>query len=327
MDGLEGGIETTSVSQGANTEQIPETKVSESSGFKEKIEEKLASKEAPLENKSKEAAMPSPYQPNYKIKAWGKEYEIDDWARPYIKDQDTEKKAKEFFEKAYGLDEIKPRYQSLKEQHEFLSEEANQLKYAVETVGQYAREKKFDKFFDTLNIPKRDILEYALELVGRENMTPEQKIQWEKSQQSDAQAEYVRQQSEQLRQSQLQFEVQRRSFELDNALRNQDVLPVMDAFNQAAGDSNAFRNYVIKIGLSASAQGHDMPVAEAVEEAMKTLRFANPSLGSRPQSNVVAPNSKPVIPNIQGRGTSPVKKAPRSLQDLKDRAKELNQSY
>ena len=42
-------------------------------------------------------------------------------------------------------------------------------------------------------------------------------------------------------------------------------------------------------------------------------------------TKVVEPNSAPVIPNVQGRGTSPVRSTIKSLDDIKKRYSELSQ--
>jgi hypothetical protein len=60
------------------------------------------------------------------------------------------------------------------------------------------------------------------------------------------------------------------------------------------------------------------------------LKAINPSLGVAPVAGgaqIVQASQKPVIPNIQGRGTSAVKPAVKSLEDLKKRAKELTEQY
>lgn len=266
------------------------------------------------------------YSPNYKFKVMDKEHEIDEWLRPVIKNADIEKKVKDLYEKAYGLDSIKPKHQSIKEELEQTKAKVAETDKALDILGKYVAENDFDSFFEGLNIPKNKILEYALELVRREQMTPEQKTQWEASKQAREAARYYEAQNAQLMQSQQQFAVQQRTFELDMALNSPEAKVVADAYNAGMGTPEAFKDYCIQIGQAFAARGQDIPATQAVSEAIRHLKAINPSLGGAQVTHaaqVVQPSQKPVIPNIQGRGTSAVKPAVKSLDDLKKRAKEL----
>jgi hypothetical protein len=51
---------------------------------------------------------------------------------------------------------------------------------------------------------------------------------------------------------------------------------------------------------------------------MQLIGFNGNGAGTPPaQPQAVAPEQKPVIPNIQGRGTSPVRKVPKSIDDMR----------
>ena len=271
-----------------------------------------------------EAVKPA-YNPNYKFKAYQKEYEIDEWARAYIKDEETEKKFKKLYERAYGYDFKSQKHDELKSEFEKVRESYDQTDKALKTLSGYVQENDFDSFFDGLNIPKNKVLEYALELVKREQMPPDQRQQWEANQQARHAAKYYQAQNEQLLANQQAFAVQQRTFELDNALQSAEAKPIVEAYNAGMGSPDAFKEYVIQIGQAFAARGQDIPAQQAISEAMKHLRAINPSLGvqTASQVQVVQPSSKPTIPNIQGRGTSAVKTTVRSLDDLKRKAREL----
>jgi hypothetical protein len=270
------------------------------------------------------------YAPNYKFKVLDKDHEIDEWMRPFIKNQEIEKKVKDLYEKAYGLESIKPKHHAVKEELEQTKAKMAQTEKALDILGKYVSENDFDSFFEGLNIPKDKILGYALELVKREQMSPEQKAQWEASKQAREAARYYEVQNQQLQQSQQQFAVQQRTFELDIALSQPEAKAVSDAYNAGMGSPEAFKDYCIQIGQAYAARGQDIPANVAVSEAIKHLRAVNPAIGSATTagvSQVVQPSQKPVIPNIQGRGTSAVKPTVKSLDDLKKRARELSDQY
>lgn len=278
------------------------------------------------EQKSEVHVKAEQYTPNYKVKSYDKEYEIDDWAKSFIKDQEIEKKFKKLYEKAYGYDFKSQMHDQLKGDYEKVRTEYEQTHKALSMLGDFVKDNDFDSFFDGLNIPKNKVLEYALELVRREQMSPDQRQAWEANQQARHAAKYYQAQNEQLLANQQAFAVQQRTFELDMALQQPEAMAVANAYNTGMGTPEAFKEYVIQIGQAYAARGQDIPAQHAVSEAVKHLRAINPGIVQHTSgaSQVVAPSQKPVIPNIQGRGTSPVKSTVKSLDDLRKRAKEMS---
>lgn len=268
------------------------------------------------------------YQPNFKFKVLDKEHEFDDFVRGAVKDADTEKKLRDIYERAYGLDSVKADRQSLKGELATTKEKLSKTEGAIETLNAYLGKEDYDSVFQALGISNDKILRYAVQLVQREQWTPEQKASWEAGRTAQQQAAYYQQQNQQLLQSQQQLAVQQRNFELDRVVSSPDIAAVAQAYDAGMGNSGAFREYVIRIGQAYAAQGKDIPAAEAAAEAVRHLRAVNPSLGqaattAAAATTVVAGNQKPVIPNIQGRGTSAVKSSIKTLDDLKKRAREL----
>lgn len=268
------------------------------------------------------------YQPNFKFKVLDKEHEFDEFLRGAVKDQDTEKKLRDIYERAYGLDSVKADRQTLKTELATVKEKVAKTDEALNSLGEFIQKDDFDSFFDAWKIPKDKVLRYALELVQREQWSPEQKAQWEAGRSAQQQALYYQQQNQQLMQSQQQFAVQQRTFELEQAVSRAEIAPIVQAYEAGIGSPGAFRDYVIRIGQAYAAQGKDIAAADAVAEAVRHLRAVNPSLGqtvatTAPATTVVPAAAKPVIPNIQGRGTSAVKSSVRSIDDLKKRARDL----
>lgn len=267
------------------------------------------------------------YAPNFKFKVLDKEHEFDDWAKASVKDADTEKKVREIYEKAFGLDSVKQDRHTLKTELTEYKDRVTKTDTALGALSDFVKQKDYDSFFESLNISKTDILQYALKVVEREQMPPEQKAVYEEQRNLQQRARYYEQQNQQLMQSQQQFAVQQRGVELQNAISKPEVAGVAQAYDAGMGNSGAFRDYVVRIAQAHAAQGNDIPAEMAVTEAVRHLRAVNPTLGviaNAVQAAEVGAPAKPVIPNIQGRGTSPVKSTIRSLDDLKNRAKELN---
>ena len=275
------------------------------------------------------ALVPPPmYTPNHKFKAQGKDLEFDDWAKAASKDEATEKKIRDMHEKAYGLDSVKQSRQALQSELSATQEKLASTDRAIDTIAEYAKVKDWDSFYESLNIPKNDVLKYALELVKREQLPPEQREQWEASRQSQQELKNLQAQNAQMHAEKEQHQVDQRSGELEAEISKTGNSDIAEAYNNGMQDRNAFRNFVIRIGQAYATQGQDISAEQAVNEATRQLRAAQSQTRQEPTAqqgkNVVASSKKPVLPNIQGRGTSAVKSSVRSLDDLRAKAKELS---
>jgi hypothetical protein len=303
------------------SQQTPETK-SESTGGVQPGDATPGGVGESIEAKKPETPA---YNPSFKFKVLDKEKEFDDWIRPVVKDADTEKKVKELYEKAHGLDSVKQDRETLRTELASAKERLTNTDKAIQTISEYASQRDWDSFYEALGIPKQEVLQYALNLIQREQMPPEQKAQWEASRRAQQEARYFQEQNQQLQQSQQQFQVQQREFELSQELSKPEVSAVVEAYNAGMANPSAFRQLVVTIGKAHAASGNDIPAAQAVQEAVRQLRAVNPQLGAmsaaQETQKVVAPSSKPTLPNIQGRGTSPVKSTVKSLDDIRNLAK------
>lgn len=271
----------------------------------------------------------APYQPNFKFKHGGKEHEFEDWAKPFVKDAATEAKLREMHQKAYGLDYLKTDKQNLKTELTDVKTKFEETEKAIETIGSFAKNKDWDSFFEALSIPKDEILRYAVEVARREQ-DPQQKAQWESARQAQIAARNYEQQYSILQQQQQLFQVEQRMVQLKSELSKPGNSQIIETYNAGMENPSAFEEFVIRIGQQHAVQGRDIPVAEAVQEAVRHLKAVNPSLGYSPEqtqatpaNRVVQPSGKPVIPNIKGRGTSAVKSTVRSIDDIRALAKEF----
>lgn len=271
---------------------------------------------------SAEGAAQPVYTPNFKFKFKDKDLEFDDWAKGAIKDAETEKKVRDLYTRANGLEVTKQKADSLATENQELKQQVANTDQFLDRVGQYVAREDFDSFFEELKIPPEKILKYAIGLAERENWTEQQKAEWTASRTARREADQYKAQYEETHSAMNQLKVQRREFELQQIMSRQDVAQAVQAYNTGMANPSAFRDLVIQIGSAAAARGVDLPAETAVAEAMRYLRGANPNLGQAPQRQVVQHTDKPVIPSIQGRGTSPVKPAIKSLDDVRKLARE-----
>lgn len=263
---------------------------------------------------------PPVFTPNFKFKIYDKDYEIPEWARGGIKDPEVEKQAREVFEKFYGFDIVKQDRNTTKAELAEAKDYIARTDADLTRLGQLVRDGDFDTFFGELKIPEDKILQYAIQLAERRQWTPEQRQAWQDSQSAKAQNRALLDTNRSLETENQRVAVQQREFEVNSVMSRQDVLPVVQAYNQGMGSPSAFKELVIEIGNAAwASRQEDLTAEQAVQRALRYIRGANPNIGKpSPVSNgVVTPSDKSVLPNIQGRGASPVRTTVKSLDDIK----------
>jgi len=276
------------------------------------------------------ALTPPEYSPNFKYRyavegAKQVEKEIEDLYKPLIKDAETEKAVRELHEKAYGLDFVKQDRDSLKGQYEDVYGKFQEQTRSLQTVGAYIKHKDYNSAFEVLGIPKEDVLNYALNLVQYNKMDPQQRQAYDQQNEERSRYAALELQNQELTQNFQNFAVQQREMEVNNLLMREDIAQVVDSFDQRNGVAGAFRNEVIKRGQYYAQQGQDVPVNQVVTEL---LSLVGPPPAMQPQAAATpvtqaAQQQKPVIPNIAGKGTSPVKKIPRSTDDLRKLSQQM----
>lgn len=273
------------------------------------------------------ASTPQAYTLNDKFKVMGVEKQFDPWIVSAIKDAETEKKVRELYEKAHGIDHVKadrkrvsdrlsdiePKYTAQTERIGYLDELLNSG-----NIGVFQRE---------VGITDDQWLRRAQQIIAaREN--PQLAQQENSSYESNQQMNALRQENRQLMQQQANL--------LRNELHQTLSSPEVASFTQqydAKYGVGALAKRVIETGAYYQTT---MKVSKSPLEIVQELMFPLGVPQAQPQQTaasaqntpaptaVTAPEKKPVIPNVGGKGTTPVKKASvNSIQDIRDRAKEF----
>lgn len=270
-------------------------------------------------------AEPSAYTPNFKYKYWDNEQrkqvekEFDEWARPGIKDPDTEKRVREYFEKLNGFDSIKSHKESLLTENKTLKANFEGLQKEVSAVTQHLKKGDLESFFNALNVPEEKILRYALSRLEMREKPPEVQQTYQEFREWKSKAEQLENQNAELMQQFQQVQVATREQQLNQSLQQPAVASVVQAFNDRMGSPDAFRNEVVKRGaMYWHLHKQDKPADELVKEVAQIIGVQEAPVMSAPQT------PKPVIPNIQSKGTSPAKRVPTSIKDLKSMASNMD---
>jgi hypothetical protein len=270
------------------------------------------------------AATEAAYSPNYKFKVMDEEKEMDEWLRGVIKDPDTEKKARELYEKAYGLDHVKPKYETLKKEYDGLTNQWGSVSGELKKVGAFLQNKDFGSFFETFKLTDEDIFKYALDKLEYYQLDPAKKEQVDMQSQRSRQMYDLQQENERLKAMHEQAEVGGLETSLNQAVAAPHVVSIASNFDANAGQAGAFRQAVI---AHARAQfhvlGRDLEPQEAVESFLKTFGLSQQASQSAPvaQAGIENTNSAQArpktIPTVKGGSSSPVKQQVKTLDDLR----------
>jgi hypothetical protein len=273
------------------------------------------------------------YNPNFKFKAFNKEYEVDEWLKPLIKDSEMEDKVKQLLTKTYAFDDYKTRHEGMAGEFQNLLSEHQSLDKDVKRVMNFRNSKDYSNFFASLRIPKEEIFNWVKNELDTEALPPDQRRSLEMQSQERRRLHELEEHNNEMQGLYQEQKTQSRNMQLDMVLARQDVAGIAAAWDQKVGQIGAFRNLVVKEAQNVwfgSGQTRDLSAEEAVQLAVqqfgKFVESQAQQVVTPPAAQGMAPvqqvQGKPVIPAVSGRGSSPVQKMPRSLDDLKQLYKE-----
>lgn len=266
------------------------------------------------------------YTPNFKFKVKDKELEFDDFLKPIIKTKDLETKARELYEKAHGLDEVKTAREAFKTQAEEWKGKFTQVEQSLHTLGTYVKKGDFRTFFQALNIPKDKIIQYAIEELKYQELPPEQRAAIEQQREREIAFEQAGTQNQQLQQQMSQLVQQQATFELNQELARPEIATAITAYDTRLGQAGAFKAEVIRRGQYYEAV-HKIspPASQLVTEILSLIGVQAQAQQGTQASSTATPSQvahnqqqKPVISSFAGGGAkSPTRKVPSSIEDLR----------
>lgn len=267
------------------------------------------------------AASIAKYTPNYAFKVKDKEHQFDDFIKASIRDADTEKKARELYEKAYGLDEVKAHRQKLQEELGLIQPKFKDVEQSLKALGGFVQKKDYRSFFEALQIPKDDVIRYAVEELKFREMPPEQKAELENRRLQEQQFAQIQEQNQTYAQQMQDLVMRQAEFELSNEISKPEISTLAQAYDARVGKPGAFKAEVIRRGAYyETVMQKNVPASELVKE-IAMLMGGNPGApnGTLSQGNAVAAQQpKPVIKSFQGSsGSSPVKKVFSSIDEIR----------
>lgn len=318
-----------------DTDQTSETTESTASEVTTSAPETMEASSEATETPSQEENEVTPevpaYTPNYKLKVYDEEKELDDpFLKDLIKDQKSEEKVKEIAQKYLGFDTVKGRHEKLKGEYTQYQQQVQPVVEYYNKAATFMQKGNLEGLFDLLQIPSDAIFRYAVKKAEEAQLGPEQQAQLQQQRQMAKQKEYLESQNQTLMTQQQQQISQFRAQELSWTLQRPDVASVAKAFDDRVGRPGAFRQAIIDKGLAhyAATNGReDLSAEQATAEVMKLIGpvvTQTTMTAQQAQPLIQQPNGQPpIIPNVTGRGASPVRKQMRSLADLKKKREEI----
>lgn len=272
------------------------------------------------------------YTPNYKFTHLGKEMELDEWARPLITNAEVEKKLKEIYQKAHGVDHFRSGFDKERSAHGETKKVAEKF-YAIDkdlkTLGGYLAKEDYDSFFKNINIPNEKIFQWVQKKLQEMGLPPEQQAALKAQQMERERLYHLEQQTQEMQTVMQQQQVQARTYELRSSMSKPEVQQFASRYDSVKGQPGAFEQAVIKYGAFVNRMnGTDLSAEEAIQGVMSEYgsflsQQPQAAMMQQPASPQGQSTPPPVIPHVAGKGVSPVKAKPRTLDDLRELSRNL----
>lgn len=289
------------------------------------LEEAIIANAEPAQEEEEAVAEPT-YEPDFTYKVYDEVRELPENVRQYIKDKETEDMFREIYGKSGAFDTVKEKYSGLKEKvdthYSKIENDYNSLNGTLDELSQMVQRNDMHSFFQALGVPEEKIMQYALQRAEYQEMSPEQRAQFDNQYQQSWQSQNLAKENQQLQDRIQQQEIQTRTLLLDNELaKNADFV---SRFDERFGQG-AFRQEVINAGtLAFQTEGRDLMPGEIVGRLQNKygslfVEQANQQPQQVANNNQVVSRKpeQPTLPNVQGGSNSPAQKVVTSLADLR----------
>lgn len=280
------------------------------------------------------ASEPAEWSPNYKVKAYDKEYEIPEKFRSFIS-KENEKDFKDTFEKVYALDEMKAKNAKIRAENDTfrtqIEKEFSPVVGTFKKLEKFIANNDFDSFF--ANIPafsgkegEVKLQQWMLRKLQEKDLPPEQQALYNDHRAAQQRAYALeeennsyKQKFEALTQSQQQAAINETLTNLDNLVAKPEIETIAKAFDSRLGQDGSYKMEVLRNAATlATKLKRDVSIEEAVEHFNKMMGFNAEAVTQDADDEPQAlPVKKPTLPSLNGKATSPVAQKIKSIDDLK----------
>lgn len=269
----------------------------------------------------------SQFIPNTKYTVNGQEFEFDERIKSSIKNKEDEDWFREVFEKSSAFDDKKTKLNKTRERYDSLNQEFNAYKNEIEPLIEMKNRGDYKNLIKAIGIDGQTIIQLAQDQIAYNQLTSEQKAQYNRIEQASFDHYEIEKVNRNYEQRIAELEARENKSLVLSELNRPESREAINSFDQRNG-KDAFFNEVVKRGaFYEKVHGIVKEPSSLVDEVLQILNI------STPQSPTASKNSNldnivekpPVIPNTGQSGSgSPVKRTPRSLDELKELAKGLS---
>lgn len=293
--------------------------------------------ETPVDSSTPQVADAAPsepeWTPNYKYKAYGKEYEVEEWAKPLLS-KETQEHFIKLHERAGGFDHLKTNFKELEQKYGQADQTINQFMQIKHGILSNIERGDLGKAFNIIGLTDDQVMNYVKQKLEYAQLSPEQRAVVDYHRQIAEGKQQAETELERTQRLNEEFMMEKHEFETQKVFADPKFAPLINEYNTRLGDENAFKSVMNQIGANEFyATGRNLPVAEATERAIKMLAL-NPAQAQQisqqaqvantpvaPQPNVAQATSTPAPKPIMrvgkgGSGATPVAQQPRSVADL-----------
>lgn len=258
------------------------------------------------------------FAPTYKVKAFDQEHDIPELFRPLIKDEMTQKQIKEVFEKAYGMDGYKSRYENTWNEFSGFKKQTEPLLKIAQELDYYSKKGDMGSYFKTLGLTDEQIMQYALQKAQQMELSPEQKRVYDERENAVRQQYMLETQFQQAQEQLQNLMVQQRNVELQSVLSRPEIQSFVQNFDRRNGQGSFAEECRQRGRAHFALTGEDLSAEQVAQDLIKKFEFAvQAQQPQMPPSQPKAPAEVPVIPNTGSGAASPAQKQFKSLEDLK----------
>lgn len=277
-------------------------------------------------------ATPGQFKPEFKYRADGKDMEVPEYLRPFIKDKETQEKVVKMLEKHDAFDTVSTRRDQFRMELDTERQDKQRYIGAIDNMRQTVIRGDIDGFLKLTDIPEEMMLKWATEkakyYMGDENyrqhidqQTRQRQDSWQKETQvNDYQAKYQ------------ELEVRQLQSEFNYEMMKPEVSSFSTSFDKLACKPGAFIEEVKNRGeLAYLRERKTISPGEVIQGMMKQFGSIT-QVAQQPRAAAANPAASKVIvktaskvatiPTVKGSSASPAKEEFTSLDAIRKYRKE-----
>lgn len=317
---------TEPVQQAAGGEAAPPA-VQEKTGL-DKLREKGTVAPKAVSAAEQGAAAVAAFKANIKFKAAGKEMDVPEMFRGLMTDAEKEKYVHTMLSKAHGIEMIQDKLKGTRAERDRAAHAYQEVMAPIQLAREAYQSNDLDTVFNTLQIDRNKVLQWAYKQVELSQMPPEQRQLHEGRLQAERRARDLERQSQEMGQQSLNSQSEQLSQMLDLVLERQDFAAIAQQFDTKRGKEGSFRDLVASMGEQEfSRSGKIITPMEAAKAAVELLgeKLGAPAVAASAapapaanQAAAPAAERKITLPNAGGsKAAAPAKSKIASLDDLR----------